>query len=61
MAKCEECGGKKKINCDTCDGSGSTQGNHMENCDLDECKICDSDEECGECFGAGTVECEECK
>lgn len=51
---------KHMIDCAECSGHGETEGEHLQNCDVDDCKVCAGNEECRECKSEGLVECEGC-
>ena len=52
---------KHMVDCDGCGGHGETEGEHLQNCDVEECETCARNEDCRDCRGEGVVECDGCE
>ena len=60
---CDACEGARKVECEDCDGTGETAGDHVGNCDVGPeggCAECLGNEDCVECEGSGEVSCPDC-
>jgi hypothetical protein len=53
--------GKHWIECEECGGTGDIQYQHCNDCDDDDCELCNGERDCSDCRGEGVVECDGCE